>query len=59
MGFFVWVFCYVYLKFCYVCMGWDGRELSYRCIFYIEGFEFIVCMYILENMDVFSIMVKI
>lgn len=40
-------------------MGWDGRESSYRCIFYIEGFEFIACMYILENMDVFSIMVKI
>lgn len=39
-------------------MGWDGREPSYRCILYTEGFEFIVCMYTLENMDALSTMVK-
>lgn len=46
MGFFAWVFCYAYLKLCYVCMGWDGREPSYRCILYTEGFEFIACMHV-------------
>lgn len=56
--FFAWVFCYAYLKLCYVCMGWDGRESSYRCILYTEGFEFIECMYTLENMDALSTMVK-
>lgn len=39
-------------------MGWDGREPSYRYILYTEGFEFIACMYTLENMDALSTMVK-
>lgn len=56
--FFAWVFCYAYLKLCYVFMGWDGREPSYRCILYTKGFEFIAFMYTLENMDALSKMVK-
>lgn len=34
---------------------WGGME---GCILYTEGFEFIACMYTLENMDALSTMVK-